>query len=67
MKAICEAMNKIADALEAMDKAPKSREGSLGITKLDEAMMWLNRACVNEHAKVNEAQPDRGKNIGRKV
>ena len=35
----------IADAMEALDQIPKSREASLVKTKLQEAQMWLMSAA----------------------
>lgn len=42
----------IADAMKTLEKRPPSRERALAQTKLDEAMMWLDRArpAVNEEA-----------------
>ncbi len=34
----------IADAMETLDQLPPSRAKSMTQTKLDEAMMWLQRA-----------------------
>lgn len=47
-------MNRIADALDAADKMPGSRELSLVKTKLDEAIMWGNRALCNLSETINQ-------------
>jgi hypothetical protein len=41
---------QIADAMEALELLPPSRERALAQTKLDEAMMWARRAIppINE-------------------
>jgi len=39
----------LMDALEALQKQPKSREVSLAITKIEEALMWWKQsAFVNK-------------------
>jgi len=38
-----QAMQKMIDALDLMKKAGISRENSLTITKLEEAMMWVSK------------------------
>lgn len=48
-------MTSIADALDAADKMPGSRELSMVKTKLDEAIMWGNRALMNQQEVINEA------------
>ena len=40
--AVCRAV--LSTMVEALGNGPKSRERSLAITKLQEAMMWLNEA-----------------------
>lgn len=47
-------MNRIADALDAADKMPGSRELALVKTKLDEAIMWGNRALGNLSQTINQ-------------
>lgn len=49
-------MNKIADALGTADRMPASRELSLAKTKMEEAIMWGNRAIANLQEPVNEAR-----------
>lgn len=48
-------MNSIADALDAAAKMPSSRELAMVKTKLDEAIMWGNRALMGLHEVLNEA------------
>lgn len=51
----CQAMmTSIADALDAADKTPSSRELALVKTKLDEAIMWGHRALMGLRPAVNE-------------
>ena len=47
-------MNRIADALDAADLMPSSRELSLAKTKMEEAIMWGNRALVNLSEPINQ-------------
>lgn len=47
----------IADAMDALDAAPKSRPASLTQTKLDEALMWAQRALREATPAINEASP----------
>jgi hypothetical protein len=51
-------MNHIADALGDLKNIPGSRELSLVRTKLDEAMMWSNRVCLQLHPADDQRNPD---------
>jgi len=37
------AVDLMTQGLEALKKAPSSRENSIAITKLEEALMWSNK------------------------
>lgn len=50
-------LNSIADALEALNDLPKSREAALVRTKLDEAIMWGHRVAIGLHEPQDEAAP----------
>lgn len=47
-------MVHLADALDLASKLPPSREAALVKTKIDEAIMWGNRALCGLHVMVNE-------------